>query len=72
MLYGSQGLIAVEVKRSGRFREEDLSPLKEFLTDYPMAKAYLLYGGAERLRFGSIEVVPLDVAITDWIALFGL
>lgn len=69
VLYGKRGLVGIEVKRSGRFREQDLSGLKEFLADYPMAKAYLLYGGEQRLKFGPIEVTPLGEAMKDWLAL---
>lgn len=66
VLYGAKGLIGIEVKRSGRFREEDLDVLKEFLADYPVAKAYLLYGGSQRLKFGAIEVLPLGEALKNW------
>ena len=71
VLYGSAGLIAIEVKRAGRFSEQDLSGLREFVTDYPAAKAYLLYGGSQRLKFGTIEVLPLEDALKDWLALIG-
>ncbi|PYS47773.1 MAG: hypothetical protein DMG13_27070 [Acidobacteria bacterium] len=59
------------MKRSGRFREQDLAALQEFVTDYPVAKAYLLYGGSHRLKFGSIEVVPLQEAIKYWLPLIS-
>jgi uncharacterized protein len=60
VLYGKAGLVAIEVKRSGRFREQDLSGLQEFVADYPVARAYLLYGGTQHLKFGPIEVIPLE------------
>jgi predicted AAA+ superfamily ATPase len=69
VLYGPKGLVAIEVKRSGRFREEDLGGLREFLADYPMAKAYLLYGGSQRLKFGAIEVLPLGEALKRCLAM---
>jgi uncharacterized protein len=71
VLYGPKGLIAIEVKRSGRFREDDLGGLREFLADYPVAKTYLLYGGSQRLRFGSIDVLPLGEALKDCLALIS-
>ena len=41
----------------------------EFRADYPVARTYLLYGGSQRLRFGSIDVLPLEEALKDWLAL---
>lgn len=72
VLYGPPGLFAIEVKRSSRYRSEDLDILKEFQADYPMSKCFLLYGGTHRLKFGSIEVLPLDAAIRDWRGLLGV
>ena len=71
VLYGSNGLIGIEVKRSGRFREEDLAGLAQFCEDYPVAKAYLLYGGSQRLKFGRIEVLPIEDAMKGWLALLN-
>lgn len=65
VLYGESGFIAIEVKRSSRFRENDLSSLNEFLKDYPMAKAYLFYGGDNRYRFGKIHVLGLEYALRN-------
>jgi predicted AAA+ superfamily ATPase len=59
VLYGPRGLHAFEVKRSSVFREGDLGALRLFRQDYPKARGYLLYGGTQRYRFGSIEVMPL-------------
>jgi hypothetical protein len=33
--------------------------LKSFLADYPMAKAYFVYGGNRLMCEGKIEVVPV-------------
>ena len=59
VLYGPRGLQAFEVKRSSRFREQDLAPLRLFCGDYPEAKGCLFYGGHQRYKFGPIDVVPL-------------
>ena len=72
VLYGRPGLFAIEVKRSGRFREQDLTSLQEFVADYPIAKGYLLYGGTQRLKFGPIEVIPFEEAMQDWLALISI
>jgi len=63
VLYGKGGLKAFEVKRTGRFSEKMLNGLKGFLNDYPVAKAYLIYGGTRRMWSGKIEIIPAEEAI---------
>ena len=58
VLYGEKGILAFEIKRSAKIRKDYLKGLKAFLADYPMAKAYLIYGGAKRMREGKIEIIP--------------
>jgi predicted AAA+ superfamily ATPase len=63
VLYGDRGLLAIEVKRSGRFRDDDLATLRVFATDYPMARRFLFYGGAREYEVDGIRVVPLAAAL---------
>jgi uncharacterized protein len=63
VLYGERGLHAIEVKRSSRFREQDLDALRLFRGDYPPARCKLLYGGERRYSFDGIEVWPLAEAL---------
>ncbi len=65
VLYGERGFHAIEVKRSAEPRPRDLRGLKEFLADYPMAKACLLYGGRQVRRQGDIDLVPLDHGLRE-------
>ena len=65
VLYGERGLHAIEVKRSSRFRDDDIASLRLFCTDYPQAHGLLLYGGHQRYRFGKIEVVPLGAGLKE-------
>jgi predicted AAA+ superfamily ATPase len=58
VLYGSEGIFAVEVKNSARIQPQDLRPLKAFQQDYPESKAYLLYRGKDRLMKGDILCLP--------------
>ncbi len=58
VLYGEQGLLAFEVKRTGKVRPEFLRGLRAFLGDYPQAKAYFFYCGERRMREGPIEILP--------------
>lgn len=60
VLYGERGIKAIEVKRSRRVTPKHLKGLKAFLSDYPVAKAYLVYGGDEELFFDDIQAVPVE------------
>jgi predicted AAA+ superfamily ATPase len=59
VLYGPKGLLSFEIKRTSRITSAMLGGLKSFLADYPMAKAYFVYGGNRRMYEGKIEVVPV-------------
>jgi predicted AAA+ superfamily ATPase len=63
VLYGERGLLAFEVKRSARFRDGDLAPLRLFTRDYPMARCFLFYGGREEYAVDGIRVLPLARAL---------
>ncbi len=65
VLYGVKGLVAVEVKRAGFIRGRDISGLKAFVRDYPMARAYVFYGGPDRRYLQGIELIPLDQALPE-------
>ncbi len=60
VLYGEKGIMAFEIKRTGKVSGSMLSGLKAFLKDYPMAKAYFVYGGDRYMRDGNIEIVPVN------------
>lgn len=65
ILYGEEGLIALEVKRTKRFDRKDLKGLKAFKSDYPSARCILLYGGTEKRYDDNLEVIPLKQVITN-------
>jgi predicted AAA+ superfamily ATPase len=65
VLYGERGLIAIEVKRTSTIRPGEMSGLKAFLKDYPMAKPLLLYGGPHHLFEKGIDFIPLETAIKN-------
>lgn len=71
VLYGPRGLLALEVKRTSRLASPHLKGLKTFLTDYPMARAILVYGGRRELNEGGIRALPLEKALTELPALLG-
>lgn len=71
VLYGEAGIKAIEVKRAATPASSDFSGLRAFLEDYPMAKAYVLYGGSRRRREGAVELVPLREALPRLPELLG-
>ena len=60
VLYGERGIVAIEVKRSARGATDDLKGLFAFLKEYPMARAYLIYGGDRARWDGNIQVLPVE------------
>lgn len=60
ILYGEAGFVALEVKRSNRFKQEDLRGLRAFKADYPGCKCILLYQGVETLYPKGFEVIPIE------------
>ena len=65
VLYGERGLRAFEIKASERVRSGDLDGLKEFLREYPMAKAHLLTLGGERRHESGVEVLPIGEVLGE-------
>lgn len=63
VLYGNKGIIAFEVKRTGKISSSMLNGLKSFLRDYPMGRAFLIYGGRHYRREGKIEIIPFIDAL---------
>jgi uncharacterized protein len=70
VLYGERGIIAFEVKRTAKVRLKELQGLKLFLKEYPMAKAFYLYGGNRYYQEGNIEIIPVQdalVKLPEWL-----
>ncbi len=70
VLYGEKGIKAIEVKRAARPASSEFSGLRAFLEDYPMAKAFFLYGGRRR-REGPVDLLPLREALPRLPELLG-
>ena len=60
ILYGNEGIHAIEVKNSNRIRSGELRPLIEFRKDYPISKAILLYRGKERMLINDVQCIPCE------------
>ena len=54
ILYGKDGLWAIEIKNTNKVRPEDLKGLRSFKEDYPESKTLLVYRGAEKLKKGDV------------------
>jgi predicted AAA+ superfamily ATPase len=63
VLYGTKGIKAFEIKRTGKISNSMLKGLKAFQEDYPQSQAYFIYGGERRLREGEIEIIPIKEAL---------
>ncbi len=63
VLYGERGIRVFEIKQTGKFSASMLSGLKSFLRDYPMAKAYFIYGGKRRMSDNNIEIISVHEAL---------
>lgn len=72
ILYGEKGLIAIEVKRSCKLSRKELSGLKTFKTEYPIAQCYFFHGGNEREYIQDITVLPVHEALASLETLFFL
>lgn len=61
IIYGEQGLFAIEVKNKSKINNSDaLKGLLAFKKDYPSAKLILLYQGKERLKQGDVLLLPCE------------
>ena len=60
VMYGEQGLCALEVKNAAKVQAGDLRGLRTFRQDYPEAHAALLHRGDERLRIDGIWCLPVE------------
>jgi predicted AAA+ superfamily ATPase len=60
VLYGSEGIWAIEVKNTERLRPEDMRALRAFRDDYPDSHALLIYRGTERLLRGDVLCLPCE------------
>jgi uncharacterized protein len=63
ILYGPKGLLAIEVKSSTTLHPTDFHGLQAFQEEFPIAKAYLIYGGSQERFQNNITILPLQKAL---------
>ncbi len=60
IVYGTDTIWALEVKNTARISSADTKGLEAFISDYPMAKAILLYRGKEYLKIKNVLCIPCE------------
>ncbi|MCD4695741.1 MAG: DUF4143 domain-containing protein, partial [Bacteroidales bacterium] len=65
IIYGSDTLIAIEVKNAKNIRSNDLKGLKTFKNDYPEANCLFLYRGNEKLMKNGILCIPCNLFLKN-------
>ena len=63
ILYGSRGLIAIEVKHAAKVYSKDLKNLNTFRQDFPEARCYLFTMGVREEFWKDIHVIPAAEAL---------
>ena len=59
VIYDDNDFVALEVKNAARLDSRDFAGLKAFQSDYPEARAVLLYRGETQYMRGNVLVVPV-------------
>ena len=59
VIYDGNDFVALEVKNTARLDSRDFAGLKAFQSDYPEARAVLLYRGETQYMHGNVLVVPV-------------
>lgn len=65
VLYGPETFHAFEVKRSQTIQSKDLNALRAFRSDYPEARATLLYMGTRALQIDGIRIEPCEAYLRE-------
>jgi predicted AAA+ superfamily ATPase len=65
VVHGEDTLVAIEVKHSANVRDEYLSGLRAFGTDYPEARLYLLHYGSEIRKVSNVLCIPCNEFLRD-------
>jgi predicted AAA+ superfamily ATPase len=60
IVYGTDGIFALEVKNTGSIRPQDLRNLKSFHDEYPGSRLFLLYRGKERFLRDNVLCIPCE------------
>jgi len=65
VLYGKNGLIAIEIKRKSMIHRKDLNGLRAFGSDYPEAKRFVFCGVNRTEYQEGITILPAEIALKE-------
>lgn len=65
VLYGKEGITAIEVKRTAKITSKDLLGLRSFKADYPQATLFFLYGGKDRMNINGVQCIPTETFLRE-------
>lgn len=68
VLYGEQGIVALEVKRANRTSSDDFAGLRAFKKDYPLAQSYLLTQSDREGWEGGVRLLPFEAFLKNIVA----
>jgi predicted AAA+ superfamily ATPase len=60
VVYGPDGIYAIEVKNNRNVRPADMRGLRSFAEEYKESKTLLLYGGKDRMLKGNVLCMPCE------------
>lgn len=65
VIYGRSGLWGIEIKNAKQIKNQDLSGLRAFKEDYPIAKLLCLYRGQDILNINDIICIPCEAFLSQ-------
>jgi len=65
VLYGEDGLRAIEVKNAAKVYSQDVRSLRTFKEDYPECETILLYRGKDRLKVNQVLCIPCEEFLSE-------
>lgn len=72
IVYGEKGLFAFELKSRRYVERKDISTLKIFKKDYPIAQCYLIYNGEHIEKRDDITILPIRQALFNLPKILGV
>ena len=60
VVYGPDGIYAIEVKNNRSVRPADMRGLRSFAEEYTESRALLLYRGKDRMLKGNVLCMPCE------------
>ena len=65
VVYGSDGIYAIEVKNNRTVRPADIRALRSFAEEYKESRTLLLYRGKDRMLKGNVLCMPCEEFLSN-------